>query len=77
MFEFCELNLHLVTFNCVGLFLQISLGDLKVLVTYSAFVVFGFNCNIDDYPKLKSHKERVENEPRIAAWIAKRPDSTF
>ena len=69
--------LYLVTFNCVWLFLQISLGDLKVLAIYSAFVVFGIKCNIDDYPNLKSHKEKVENEPRIAAWIAKRPESTF
>jgi len=33
--------------------------------------------NFSDYPKLCALKEKVANDPKIAAWLAKRPVTTF
>jgi len=32
---------------------------------------------LDKYPKLKALKDRVEKEPKVAAWLAKRPKTEF
>ena len=39
--------------------------------------VLGVNNNLDNYPKLKALKQRVDSLPKIAAWIAKRPETPY
>ena len=34
---------------------------------------FGVYPNLDNYPKLKAHKERIESIPEVAEWIERRP----
>ena len=49
------------------------------------FATMDFTCsflgedvaNFSDYPKLCALKEKVANEPKIAAWLAKRPVTSF
>ena len=53
-------------------FIQISNADVTFL-TMGGLVINLLGANLDDYPKLKDLKARVEAVPQIAAWIAKRP----
>jgi len=48
-------------------------ADLAFLNFTGWVVMAGAPDFLDKYPKLKALKERVENQPKIAAWIAKRP----
>jgi len=32
---------------------------------------------VDNYPKLKALREKVSKMPKIAEWLAKRPDTSF
>ena len=48
-------------------------GDLAFLNFTSWVVMAGAPDFLDKFPKLKALKERVETQPKIAAWIAKRP----
>jgi len=48
-------------------------ADLGFLNFTSWVVMAGAPDFLDKFPKLKALKERVENQPKIAAWIAKRP----
>ena len=54
-------------------FFQISLADLKVVRVFEWYKAIDVDVNLNEYPKLKSLRDRVMNEPRIAAWVAKRP----
>ena len=54
-------------------FFQISLADLKVVRVFEMYKAIDVKVDLKEYPKLKSLKDRVVSEPRIAAWIAKRP----
>ena len=40
-------------------------------------LMVGIDIKIDNFPKLKAHKERVESQPKIAEWIANRPKTEF
>ncbi len=52
---------------------QISLADLKVVRVFEWYKAIDVKVDLSEYPKLKSLTDRVMNEPRIAAWVAKRP----
>ncbi|KAI0213525.1 S-crystallin SL11 [Lamellibrachia satsuma] len=56
---------------------KISVADLKIATILDTLTLFGIKCDLNEYPKLKAHNERVMSEPKIAAWVAKRPESTF
>lgn len=56
---------------------KITVADVKVIGIFEWLEVFNVEFDISSYPKLKAHKDRVRNEPKIAAWIAKRPESKF
>lgn len=52
---------------------ELTWADLCVMNAWYWIPGFGVTVPIDDFPKLKAHKERVETLPRIADWIARRP----
>ena len=56
-------------------FLQITWADLAVMNSWHWIPGFGVNPPLDNYPKLKAHKERLEANPRVADWIERRPDT--
>ena len=40
-------------------------------------VAMGVNLDLTKFPKLKGLREKVENNPKVAAWIKKRPDNSM
>lgn len=61
-------------------------GFLGSEVTWADVVFFnamnfpfylGIEMDFSKFPKLKGVRERTENNPKIAAWIKKRPESKF
>jgi len=53
--------------------LQLTWADIWLLQFVSFASVAGNKDVLAKYPKLKALHERVEKQPRIAAWIANRP----
>jgi glutathione S-transferase len=62
-----------------GFFVGDSLtwADLALLMFISWGKLSGNETLLDKYPKLKALEKRVESQPKIAAWIAKRPVTEF
>lgn len=59
---------------------SLTWADIAIYQIVMSFVlILGIEPStfIDNYPKLKALCERVEKTPRIAAWIAKRPQTPF
>jgi len=56
---------------------QITVADVKIVGIFEWLPVFGINVDFNKYPKLKALNDRVTTEPKIAAWIARRPESKF
>nr|XP_006825036.1 PREDICTED: hematopoietic prostaglandin D synthase-like [Saccoglossus kowalevskii] len=54
----------------------VTLADLSFADT-SYFMVEWRPDVLNEYPKLKALKKRVESRPRIAEWMKKRPESTI
>lgn len=52
-------------------------ADLGLLVTDGWLKLAGAGEQIGKYPKLSALLERVKNLPKIAAWLAKRPETPF
>nr|XP_054774140.1 S-crystallin SL11-like [Lytechinus pictus] len=55
---------------------KMTLADIAVF-TLSEMLDNGFPGLMDKYPLLKDFAGRVRAQPKIAAWIAKRPESSF
>ena len=58
-------------------FKQMTLADIEVSIGLDWLEIIGLKVNFDDFPKLKAMRERVDAQPAIAAWIAKRPKTDF
>ncbi|KAK2163090.1 hypothetical protein NP493_1485g00055 [Ridgeia piscesae] len=56
---------------------KITVADVKIVGIFEWLPVFGINVDFNKYPKLKALNDRVTTEPKIAAWIARRPESKF
>ena len=54
---------------------QLTVADLSVAVLLHFPVNMGVDIKLDNFPKVKAHQERVESLPRIAQWIASRPQN--
>ena len=52
---------------------QVTVADFSVAHFLGTPSNMGVDNKLDDYPKLKAHKQRIESLPKIAEWIAKRP----
>ena len=50
-------------------------ADLSVMNAWYWIPGFGVEVPLDDYPKLKAHKARIESVPEVAEWIESRPDT--
>jgi glutathione S-transferase len=55
---------------------KLSWGDLVLFVTTENISTL-FGAKLEDYPVLKAHFERVAARPNIAAWLKKRPVTSF
>jgi len=56
---------------------ELTWADLSFLQFVSWIPMCGCDKPLDKFPKLKALKEKVEKLPKIAAWIAKRPQTEF
>ena len=54
-----------------------TVADISVAHRLGAPANVGLDCQLDAVPKLKALKQRVESSPKIAAWIAKRPQTNM
>ena len=69
---FNEIDMH--QFSVSPYCLQLTYADLQFVHIIEYLAVFSYCPNIlNDYPKLKALRERVEAIPIIAAWIKERP----
>ena len=53
------------------------MADVKIVGIFEWLPIFGIKFDVSEYPKLKALNDRVKTEPKIAAWIARRPESKF
>lgn len=62
---------------CYALSFQLTVADLSVIqiLTMPAAVKVDMDKQFEKVPKLKAHKKRVESVPKIAQWIANRPQT--
>ena len=65
--------------SLVGLLclLQLTWADLAFVSGCGLITFLGLISQLDNYPKLKALKTKVESLPKIAEWIAKRPVTEF
>ena len=54
---------------------QLTWADLTVLNVRDFLGVFKASEEVDKHPKLKALVERVSQDPKVAAWLAKRPQT--
>ncbi len=59
------------------LFFQITLADIMVAYMLNGPAAIGADSQLDAVPKIKALKQKVESSPKIAAWIAKRPQTNM
>jgi len=59
------------------LVLQLTWADIGLLSMSDWLAKFGAESQIDNYPKLKALRDKVSKMPKIAEWLAKRPDTSF
>ena len=56
---------------------QISWADLELAYALDFTAMLGLTLNLDEAPKLRAIKEMVYSHPKIATWIAKRPQNNW
>lgn len=56
---------------------QITVADVSFAVGLEKLDDFQIDMQLDKYPLVKRAREIVTSNPKIAAWIAKRPVSEF
>ena len=54
-----------------------SLADIKLTSDVTWPPALGIPLDLDKYPKIKALHERVKAHPKIAEWLAKRPETSF
>lgn len=54
---------------------DLTWADLSVMNSWYWIPGFGVIPPLENYPKLKAHKERIESIPRIADWMDRRPET--
>lgn len=54
---------------------SLTWADLAFVHLFSWVALAGLPVPVDDCPKLKALKERVEAEPRVADWFVRRPET--
>jgi len=60
------------------LLLKLTWADLGLLALADVWLSkLGADSQIDNHPKLKALREKVSNMPKIAEWLAKRPETSF
>lgn len=52
---------------------EMTWADLAVMNSWHWIPGFGVYPPLEKYPKLKTHKERIEAQPRVADWLQRRP----
>ena len=57
--------------------LQMTWADIEIAQFFTWPRVMGIVIDYEKVPKLTALKDRVESSPKIAAWIAKRPDTPW
>ena len=57
--------------------LQLTWADLAFVSGCGLIAFLGLISQLDNYPKLKAMKTKVEKLPKIAEWIAKRPVTDY
>ena len=57
---------------------QLSVADLALMhfMTNMPAMNAEFGALIENYPSVNKHAEKIQALPKIAKWIANRPDST-
>ncbi|XP_072051484.1 uncharacterized protein [Amphiura filiformis] len=55
---------------------KITVADITLFNNCDIFLTKLCDDPLKDFPKLKALHEKVSREPRIAAWVAKRPEET-
>ena len=58
-------------------YFQVTFADLYFAQTITWLEPNHVKVNWDKVPKLKALKQRVENLPKIAEWIKKRPKTEY
>ncbi len=53
------------------------MADISVAYRLGGPANVGVDCQLDAVPKLKALKQKVDSSPKIAAWIAKRPQTNI
>jgi len=57
---------------------QLTWADIAYFAMSEAIaIVKEAHAQMDVYPKLKALREKVSKVPKIAAWLEKRPKTTF
>ncbi|XP_072050077.1 S-crystallin SL11-like [Amphiura filiformis] len=54
---------------------SITAADIALFRTMEWVLNIVTGVTLDSYPKLKSINDKVAKEPKIAAWLAKRPET--
>ncbi|XP_072016300.1 hematopoietic prostaglandin D synthase-like [Amphiura filiformis] len=55
---------------------RIMIADIAIILNFEHLCSFlSLDDPYKDFPKLAAHKDKVFKEPKIAAWIAKRPET--
>lgn len=57
--------------------MQLTWADLAFITAWPWFEFVKLEHVVDQYPKLSALKKRVEENPKLADWIAKRPKTWF
>jgi len=56
---------------------EITWCDLHFVITVGAAEGLGIETNLSKYPNIAALQKKVESNEKIAAWLAKRPQSNF
>jgi len=59
------------------IYLQLSLADIQVFVLVEQAPNLGYGAVVDKFPDLKAHHDLVKSNKQIAAWLDKRPATTY
>jgi len=59
------------------LVLQLTWADLGLLSMCDWMAMIGADSQLDNYPKMKALREKVSKMPKIAEWLAKRPNTSL
>ena len=73
----CEYGKSFTFITVIDVSFQVTWADLHAAVGMHTLVMVGLEAELDKYPKLKAHRDRIQELPQIAAWLKKRPDTPF